>query len=229
MKTCPHCAEEIQEAANVCKHCGRDLVAVPSKPSKKRTGCFTWIVALLVLPFAFTYFFTDRFAEPAGQEAEQVLAQPQPEPAAPVAEAPAVVAPSVPLLADITSGFVTSQMEGQGMTCEGPTRQATRVAWRCTGSEGLATHVVEMLGQSPTRVEYVTGTILQGTAGQAAQFLAFVASLPYDGADPAATQAWVRENAGLDTERVVGGVKIRLAGPAAAAGVSVFPEGSDWD
>lgn len=54
MKTCPFCAEAIQDAAIVCKHCGRDLVE-QQRQKKVRNGwviaawCFIVFVALVLI------------------------------------------------------------------------------------------------------------------------------------------------------------------------------------
>ena len=55
---CPECNKEISDTAISCPHCGYILKPNTNKSSKKRKGCFTWILFLIALILAALYFYS---------------------------------------------------------------------------------------------------------------------------------------------------------------------------
>lgn len=86
--------------------------------------------------------------------------------------------------------------------------------WKCVQETNSYSMTVEVFGQSPTRITSIRAVYLnlldEDTNQRAAEFLSFVASVPYEGASPAEAKSWVTDNIGVGATRTFAGVTFEL-------------------
>jgi hypothetical protein len=128
---------------------------------------------------------------------------------------------------------VYGDLEDRGFTCEGPDPIGEgEVWWTCESSDVGAEYMVEIWGPDASSVRLVEATVLSydpsATNELVADFLGFVATVPYEGSNPEEAKLWVEENA--DATRKVSteieGVEYTLAGNATSRILEMRPPGS---
>jgi hypothetical protein len=115
---------------------------------------------------------------------------------------------------------VTINLEERGLECSGAESRElmslSYYAWSCRGEKLGVLMEAEIRSTRLGRVDYISARAYSPLVELAAPFLGFVATMPYDNADPARARLWVEETLlGLGdglAENEIAGAKFRLSG-----------------
>jgi hypothetical protein len=105
---------------------------------------------------------------------------------------------SARLIPGLTTADVKLNLENRGLTCDGGSTTGNGTVWTCKGSDATTDWEVDIFGTSVLEIRSVDAVVLWSGAGDGGAafdaFLGYVATLPYDGAQPEAAKAWVVAN-----------------------------------
>lgn len=110
--------------------------------------------------------------------------------------APAPAESSQAFLPGLLAADVTVNLEQRGFECTSADKGVNYYYWSCTDSNELYDVTVELYGRTLSTLDYVNAVVLQFGAPMdelALPFLGYIATVPYDGAEPERARAWVEQ------------------------------------
>ncbi len=127
-----------------------------------------------------------------------------------------------PYFPGLNASDIYLNLKKRGFDCVGPKSSKIGVSWYCQ-DERFSTRSwsVTIRGEGYSQLTFVTATSLNYGKGSsdeiAREFLGFVASLPYEGAEPAKAKAWVLRNVGKrNVSYRIGAARFELSSNARA-------------
>ena len=111
--------------------------------------------------------------------------------------ADAPVTSTEPAIPGLVAVDVYGNFEDRGFTLK-RSHGKTLTFWTCTDRNSVSSYQVDITGDGPRHIIYVSGTFLNFGAGDtdvlAKQFLGFLATIYYEGADSSKARKWVDEH-----------------------------------
>jgi len=128
---------------------------------------------------------------------------------------------------------ILSHLADHGLECEGPYPLGeTMNSWECRppSAAGEDRREVSIVGQDSEHIRLVTARISRDdempAEEAAADFLGFVAALPYEEANPGEARQWVSENVTSGGKLTIGTASFELYGKERAQVLRVVASGS---
>lgn len=118
-------------------------------------------------------------------------------------------------ISGLTVSALLDRLKLHGLECEGPQpRGETMSQWECKGNSEDAQYEVSIVGQDSERVRLVEARVSTASGvpsrDSAAEFMAFVVSIPYGESDLLQAQQWAREKVGSGGKTELGNTNLEM-------------------
>ena len=123
----------------------------------------------------------------------------------------------------LTNADIKLNLQDRDFACGGPDLAGAIATWTCSRISGLADLTVRYRGPDPTIVYSVDAQTIGADDRLAADFLGFIATLPYAGADPERARSWVQDRIGTSASTTIGHARFTLGGPENARYLTIDP------
>jgi len=118
---------------------------------------------------------------------------------------------------DVDSSDLLQALMRAGLACSSVSLDSGGLTWTCSADGAQATYLVVIHGARTDSIKRLRATVMRaGSDFIAARFLASLAALSYEGAEPARARDWVTRNLAADVSTTIGPVRFVLSGAPGA-------------